>query len=69
MFLPVAVDDGVQAMGYRQDGAFRERLSDGLLDELVRIVVNRGCRFVQKQDLGFPQQCSGQTNQLFLANT
>lgn len=38
--LPVAVDDGVQAVSYGQDGTVRERLPDGLLDELVRVVVN-----------------------------
>ena len=41
IYLPCAIKDGVEAMGNGQDGAVGELLPDGLLNESVRLEVNR----------------------------
>ena len=41
IYLPCAIQNGVEAMGNGQDGAVGELLPDGLLNESVRLEVNR----------------------------
>ncbi len=55
----VGVDDGVQPMGDDDDGARRELLIDGVLDQGIRVRVN-GCRcFIEADDLNSPQHQEG----------
>ena len=47
----VSVDDCVQPMCYDDDGTGGEFLIDGMLDERICVCVNRGCCFIQADDL------------------
>src|SRR5690348_3981387 len=48
----VRIHDGFYAMGNRENGAVLELLTNGLLDQLVRLDINSGCSFVQDNNLG-----------------
>lgn len=66
---PGAVHDGMQAVGNSEDSAVWKLFADGVLNQVVCLQVNSCCGFIQDQDTWFPQQCSGQTQQLPLPNT
>lgn len=66
--LPVVVHDGVETVGNGDDGGASELLSNGPLDECVRVHVDGGSRFVQHQHLRLAQQCSRQAHQLSLSH-
>ncbi len=61
---PVAVEDGVEPVRDREDGAVSELLADRVLDELVRLQVDGGRRLVQNQNLRLAQQRPRQTHEL-----
>lgn len=65
---PVAVHDGVDPVCNSEDGLVLKLLSDGLLQQFVRLLVHAGCGFINTQDLGLGQQSSGQTQQLSLSH-
>ena len=67
--VPVVVHDGVQSVCYGDDSAVRELTADGFLDQVVCLKVH-GCRgLVQNQHFGFPEQSTGQADQLLLSHT
>ena len=65
---PIRLQDGVEPVGNGDDSAITEALPDGLLDGLVRVGVHGGGGLVQNKDLGLPQQCPRQAQQLPLTN-
>ena len=66
---PGVVHDGVEAVGDGQHGAVLKLGPDGGLDQSVGLQVHGRRGFVQDQDLRLPQQRSGQTHKLPLAQT
>lgn len=66
---PGAVHDAVQAVGNGEDSTVGKLLADGGLNQVVRLQVDGGCGLVQDQYARFPQQSSGETQQLSLPNT
>lgn len=60
--LPCIVHDSVEAVGDGQDSTVLKLCADCGLDQSVRLQVHGGCGLVQHQDLGFPQQGSGQAH-------
>ncbi len=66
--LPVVVDDGVQSVRDRQDRAFAELRSYGVLDECIGVQVDRRRRLVQHQNDTLPENRSRQTQQLTLTD-
>lgn len=67
--LPVIVDDGVKAVSYCEHSTVSKLVTDGGLDELVRLQVDRCRGFIQDQNLGVAEEGSRQAHQLPLANT
>ncbi len=65
---PVIIQDGVESVRDGQHGALFELGADRVLDEIVRLQVDRRRRLVQNQNLGFAQQSSGQAQQLPLTD-
>ena len=65
----IIVHDGVQPVSNGQHCAVTKLCPDGFLDKVIRLHVDRSRSLIQNQDLGLPQQCPGQTNQLSLTNT
>lgn len=55
-------------MRNREDGAVLELCSDGGLDEVIRLQVNRSRSFVEDQDLRLAQQSARQAHELTLPN-
>lgn len=66
---PGVVHDGVEAVSDGQDSAVLKLCADCGLDQRVCLQVHSCCGLVQNQDLGFPQQSSGQADQLALTQT
>ena len=65
----VIVHDGVEPVGYGEDGTVGKLSADGLLNEVISLQVH-GCRgFIQNQNLGLAQESSSQTHQLTLTHT
>ena len=64
---PGVVHDGVEAVGDGQHGAVLKLGPDRGLDQGVGLQVHGRRGFVQDQDLRLPQQSSGQTHELTLA--
>lgn len=56
-------------MSYCQDGAVLKLRADGGLDQVVCLHVHSCSGLIQDQDLGLPQQSSGQAHQLPLTHT
>lgn len=65
---PCVVHDSVESVSNGKDSAALELGPDGGLDEIIRLQVNSGCRFIQNEDPGLPQESSSQTHQLPLAH-
>ena len=65
----IVVQDGVETMGNGQDRASCELGAYCRLDELVRVVVDRGGGFVEYENVCFSEKSSGQANELTLTNT
>ena len=55
-------------MGNRANCAFSKLFANGLLDKLVGLKIDRGCCFVEHQDLRSSEQRSGQADQLTTSN-
>ena len=49
---PVIVHDGVETMGYGEDGTVGKLFADGLLNEVVCLQVHGCSGLIQHQDLG-----------------
>ena len=57
---PVAAHHGVEAVGDDESGAAAKGITNGLLDQMVCLIVNGRCRLIQQQDLGI------KTNYLYI---
>ena len=69
LHLLIIVYDGVEAVGYSEDGTVSKLCADGLLNEIISLQIYCCCGLIQNQNLGLAQQSSCQTHQLTLANT
>lgn len=64
----VIVNNRVDPVRYRQYGAFSELFPDCFLDDFVRFDIDRRGCFVENEYPTFPQQRSGQADELTLPN-
>lgn len=64
----VGVDDCREPVGHDDQRAGTELLLKCLLNEVVSLEINVGGRFVEHKDLGFADNCPGETDQLLLAD-
>lgn len=67
--LPGTVHDGVETMRNGEHGAILELAAYGLLNQLVRVVIDGRCGLVQDEDLVLAEESARQTNQLSLSHT
>jgi hypothetical protein len=65
----VRVDNRVQAVSNRDDRAVRKRLAQGLLDEKVRVLIERRGRLVEHEHGRLAQKGARQAEQLTAKET
>ena len=65
---PIVIHDGIKSVSNGEYSASFELLSDGVLDEVVRLHVDGGRGLVQNEHLGLPEQRPRQTHQLPLTH-
>jgi hypothetical protein len=64
----VIVRDGVESVGYRDDGRLGKFLANYTLNKGISPHIDVGCRLVKHQKFISLQQCPSQTKQLSLTN-
>lgn len=67
--VPAVVHDGVKTVRDCQDRAVLKLRTDSHLNQVVCLHVHGRCGLIQNQNFGFPQQSSGQTQELPLTHT
>ncbi|GMR57473.1 hypothetical protein PMAYCL1PPCAC_27669, partial [Pristionchus mayeri] len=66
---PIVFLDALESMRNGDYGSVMESLSDYGMDKLYRSIIDRGSGLVEDQNLDFPDEYPGQTQQLPLSHT